>query len=105
MEPKSKAEITDKEYRDGLENLMAGLGNGQDKRAQSSFVNNKLLSAQGNEVELNAMYRTDWLCGKVVDIIPDDMTREWRKFSGEIEPEVVKQLVDEENRGKAQERI
>ena len=84
--------------KDGLENLVAQLGTEQDKRSHSKFVNNKMLSADGNQDELNAMYRTDWLCGKVVDIIPDDMTREWREFTGDVDPKVVKALEDEEDR-------
>ena len=61
---------------DSLENLVAELGTSQDKRSHSTFVNSKRLSADGMQEELNALYRTDWLAGKVVDIIPDDMTRE-----------------------------
>jgi phage-related protein (TIGR01555 family) len=70
-------------YKDGLENFVANLGTDQDKRHSSTFVNNKHLSASGNQVELSAMYRTDWLSGKVVDIIPNDMTREWRTFNAD----------------------
>jgi len=84
--------------KDSLENLVAQLGTSQDKRAHSRFVNNKRLSLDGMQEELNAMYRTDWLAGKVIDIIPDDMTREWRYFSGDIEPETVELLIEEENR-------
>lgn len=83
---------------DSLENLVAQLGTGQDKRSHSRFVNNKRLSMDGMQEELNALYRTDWLAGKVVDIIPDDMTREWRYFSGDIEPETIEMLQDEEDR-------
>lgn len=83
---------------DGLENLVAEIGTASDKRHASRFVNQKRLSIDGNEQELNAMYRTDWLSGKVVDIIPNDMTREWRSFSGEINPDIVQRLEDEENR-------
>ena len=83
---------------DSLENLVAELGTKQDKRSHSTFVNSKRLSADGMQVELNALYRTDWLAGKVVDIIPDDMTREWRYFSGDIEPETIKALIEEEER-------
>ena len=92
--------ISDKSevLRDGLENLIAQLGTEKDKRASSHFVNNRRLSADGNQDELSAMYRTDWLSGKVVDIIPNDMTREWRNFTGEIEPEMVKDLEAEEAR-------
>ena len=83
---------------DSLENLIAQLGTSQDKRSHSRFVNSKRLSIDGMQEELNAMYRTDWLAGKVVDIIPDDMTREWRYFSGDIEPETVELLIEEEER-------
>lgn len=83
---------------DSLENLVAQLGTAQDKRANSRFVNTKRLSAQGNEEELNALYRTDWLAGKVVDIVPEDMTREWREFTGDIDPKIVDQLEEEEER-------
>ena len=92
--------LTDDEQRvqDGLENLIAQLGTDKDKRHHSRFVNSKRLSIDGNQDELNALYRTDWIAGKVVDIIPNDMTREWRSFTGDIDPEIVEQLVDEENR-------
>lgn len=95
------AEILDDEgeaLKDSLENLVAQLGTSQDKRSHSRFVNSKRLSADGMQEELNALYRTDWLAGKVVDIIPDDMTREWRYFSGDIEPDTVEMLVQEEER-------
>lgn len=84
--------------KDGLENLVAQLGTEQDKRTHSTYVNNKRLSADGNQQELNAMYRTNWVAGKLVDIIPDDMTREWRAFSGDIDPELIRKLEDEEDR-------
>lgn len=86
------------ELHDSLENLVAQLGTSQDKRSHSRFVNNKRLSMDGMQEELNALYRTDWLAGKVVDIIPDDMTREWRYFSGDLEPDTVELLVEEEER-------
>jgi phage-related protein (TIGR01555 family) len=95
-----KAEILDESVsnRDGLENLVANLGTGQDKRSHSKFVNNKRLSSNGNQEELTSMYVTDWLAGKVVDIVPDDMTCEWRSFTGQIDPDTVKELEGEENR-------
>lgn len=88
----------EREISDGLENLVAQLGTEQDKRSHSRFVNNKRLSLSGNRQELDALYETDWLAGKVVDIIPDDMTREWRNFTGDIDPEIIKRLMDEEDR-------
>lgn len=98
MNNEPTAKIVDEDLRDGLENLIAELGTEQDKRSHSRFVNSKRLSMDGNREELDAMYRTDWLSGKVVDIIPADMTREWRYFDGELDPKVIKALEDEENR-------
>lgn len=71
--------------RDGLENLMANLGTNQDKRAHSRFTNGKKLSGIGGGIceELNDLYQCNWVAGKVVDIIPNDMTREWRTINGE----------------------
>ena len=103
MSNKEKATILsdkDQKLQDGLENLVAQLGTEQDKRSHSRFVNNKQLSLAGNREELNALYRTDWVAGKIVDIIPEDMTREWRSFTGDIDPALIAKLVEEEDRVK-----
>jgi phage-related protein (TIGR01555 family) len=60
---------------DRLSNFVSGLGTAKDKKIANSF-GFELLSP----VELNAMHRSDWMSRKVVDIIPDDMTREWREW-------------------------
>lgn len=86
------------DLRDGLENLIAQLGTENDKRFHSKFTNSKHLSLPGNHQELSDLYRTDWLAGKIVDIVPDDMTREWRSFTGTISPDIVKKLEEEEDR-------
>lgn len=83
---------------DSLENLVANMGSEQDKRFHTRFKNSKMLSHGGDHTELDAMYRADWTAGKIVDIIPDDMTREWRTFNGDIDPEQVKALQEEEDR-------
>lgn len=89
--------LEDSETKDGLENMIAQLGTEQDKRHHSKFVNNKRLSHPGNREELDALYRTDWLAGKVVDIIPNDMTREWRLFT-KVDTTIAEMLKNEEDR-------
>lgn len=76
---------------DGLENLIANLGTSLDKRAATRVKQNRVLSNE-NHAELDALYRTDWIAGKVVDIVPEDMTREWRTWTGDISPEQIKTL-------------
>ena len=84
--------------QDGLENLAAQLGTTKDKRNNSRFVAHTHLSGSGSERELANLYRYDWAAGKIVDIIPEDMCREWRKFVGDIKPDVIELLVEEEER-------
>lgn len=60
---------------DSLRSFVTGLGTSKDKGASASFVFEPLTPD-----ELNAMHRGDWLARKVVDIIPNDMTREWRNW-------------------------
>lgn len=97
-----EAKVMDKgemrKIEDSLQNLVANLGTNLDKRTQSTFRMRKFLSRDGNQQELDSIYREDWLAGKIVDIIPDDMVREWRAFTGDVSPAIVKQLVNEEAR-------
>lgn len=66
---------------DGLENVVAGLGTDRDKRSYSVWADPRILTRQ----ELENMYRGSWLAKKIVNAVPDDMTREWLHvtFDGE----------------------
>lgn len=75
---------------DRLTNFVSGLGTAKDKSAQSVFGINILSLA-----ELNAMHRSDWLARKIVDIIPFDMTREWRDWQAD-DPQI--ELLEEAER-------
>lgn len=101
MTDKTKAKILlddPKVLEDTLENLTANLGTSCDKRETTFFRNKIRLSQEGGKVRLDTLYQINWLAGKVVDIIPDDMTRKWRSFKGDIEPDVVELLEAEERR-------
>jgi hypothetical protein len=63
---------------DSLRNLISGLGTAKDKSAANVHVL-RVLSVD----ELSAMHRSDWLARKVIDIIPNDMTREWRDWQAD----------------------
>jgi len=65
-------------FMDRLSNLVSALGTGKDKATHNQFVTTFLTA-----VELNAMHRGDWLARKIVDIIPHDMTREWRDWQAD----------------------
>ena len=63
---------------DSLRSLVSGLGGAKDKAAGQFFCL-RIITPD----ELSAMHRSDWLARKVVDIIPNDMTREWRDWQAE----------------------
>lgn len=63
---------------DRLQNFVSGLGTAKDQRVGNAFVFQQIDPAQ-----LVAMHRSDWMARKVVDIIPDDMTREWREWKAD----------------------
>lgn len=58
---------------DGLQNVLAGLGTSRDKRAYSQYV----LPITIDRQTLESAYTSSWLVGKIVDLVADDMTREW----------------------------
>lgn len=63
---------------DSLRNLVSGLGMTRGKTIGDTFGFETVLPP-----EAEAMYRGDWLARKIIDIIPADMTREWRVWQGE----------------------
>lgn len=68
---------------DRLVNFLSGLGTAKDKTSGNIFGARVL-----TKLELEAMYRDDWIAGKIVDIPPFDMTRAWRNWQakeGQIE--------------------
>lgn len=81
--------MTKKPVGDGLENVVAGLGTERDKRAYSVWADPRILTRQ----ELENMYRGSWLAKKIINVVADDMTREWLHclFDGEELGTVIEQ--------------
>lgn len=67
---------------DALQNFMTNFGTGSDKRMHTEYTEQYQLDPR----TLEALYIENWLAGKVVDIVPDDMTREWRLLDSSIDP-------------------
>jgi phage-related protein (TIGR01555 family) len=82
----SKSEVTISNLQahsrlaDGLANLATGLGTSKDKSTSNQWEHSGL---NYDHVSLSVRYREDWLSQKVCQIVPQDMTREWRKFHDE----------------------
>ena len=94
------ATIKTKVY-DSLQNLLTGLGvAGIDKSTASHFIDFAL-----DDTELEDAYASDWLVGKVCDLPPFDMTREWRQMDGDMVAEKLEAWEEEEKRLQYRDKI
>lgn len=82
---------------DTLINLVSGLGTAKDKSANNTFGLRVLTSA-----ELSAMHRGDWISRKVVDLIPFDMTRNWRDW--QASQDQIEKIEEQERRHGVQQK-
>jgi hypothetical protein len=76
----SDATLTQQRIFDGLSNLATGLGTSKDKATHNRWDHS---GTNYDHVALSVRYREDWLSQKVCQIVPQDLTREWRKLEGE----------------------
>lgn len=76
---------------DGIHNIMTGLGSAHSKRSHNHYDPTFL---QGNFVQLEAAYTTDWLASAIVDYPAEDMFREWRSIKCEGADEIQLAEVD-----------
>lgn len=81
-ESKAIIQVSDAEgisLHDGLSNLATGLGGAKDKSTHNTWSHS---GKNYDHISLSARYREDWISQKVCQIIPQDLTREWRKLEG-----------------------
>lgn len=77
--PPKTIQLAPKQTRsDGWANAVSGLGTRRDKRVYNSF-NSHFLTKE----DCISMYSGDGLVARIIDSIPDDMTREWGHFQND----------------------
>lgn len=76
--------------RDGLENIVAGLGTSRDKM---SFTEYGIVTPM-QRMQLEAMYRTSWLAKRIVNLPAEDMTREWRSVVFDSKDEKAQKAIE-----------
>lgn len=70
---------------DGWANIKTGLGTSRDKRSYTSY--GSPTSALLVKEDYMNMYMGDGLIKRIVDMVPEDMTRQWGHFDGDPEQE------------------
>jgi len=90
-------------FRDSLTNLTTGMRTRKDSMTNAFFSD---VNVERDFRQLSSAYRTSWATNKVVNIVADDMVREWREFSSKNEKsnEILK-IKKEEDRVKVIEKI
>jgi len=73
---------------DAFTNTMARLGNGQTNLLEGTdYVLTRDVTR--NFQRLNAMYRGHWIVRKIIDTIPEDMTKNWYRLKTQVKPELI----------------
>lgn len=73
-----KSSRTTNFVKDSLTNFASGMRTKKDKMSHAFFAD---LNIERDFRLLEQTYRTSWAAKKIVDIVADDMVREWRTFS------------------------
>ena len=86
---------------DELLNQYARFGEQQNIMSNNRYMANRI--TQQYQL-LNSLYRGDWLAGRIVDTIPEDMVKNWYKLTCQVEPDQASALqnVERKTRIKAQ---
>lgn len=75
---------------DSFQNFAASLGIGTNNQSSASYYGFNPISR--NHTLLEWMYRGSWVCGAIVDCIPDDMTRAGVDYKTDMEPEQLDEM-------------
>lgn len=103
MQPAGPAQATSGKsfVRDGFANLSAKLGaqNADNLLSQGGYnLDSRIITR--NRTSLDGMYRGSWIIGKIVDAVPEDMTRAGAELHCDLPPEVLDELKTEIHRRK-----
>lgn len=85
--PRPKTPIPTKKRRtaDSYSNPMARLGFGQFNIAEASEY--PLTRMTQNYALLNSLYRTEWIARRIIDTVPQDMTKNWFELKSQLQPD------------------
>ena len=78
----AKRTLPARQGKDGLENVVAGMGTSHDKRVYTTWAAPVVLTRD----VLENMYRSSWLAKRIVNVVADDMTRKWIHYRFDDRP-------------------
>lgn len=75
---------------DSFQNVLARLGVGMPSMLEATEY--PLTRLTQNYTMLNSLYRNHWIVRKIVDVIPEDMCKNWIKLKTQVAPEQLSNL-------------
>lgn len=75
---------------DAFSNVLARLGNGTPNLMEGTNYN--LTRLTQNYQLMNTLYREHWIIRKIIDTIPEDMTRNWITITTQLPPDEIRKL-------------
>lgn len=89
--------------KDSFQNFAARVGLGTNNQHSQSTYSNNYLSR--DRLKLEAMYRSSWVVGQVVDVVADDMTRKGCNIKGFTSPKDGEEIDQEMDRLQVWDRL
>ena len=99
--PRTQAQ--DRQVFDSYSNPFARLGFGQPNLMEASEY--PITRITQDYAKLQSMYRNDWIASRVIDTIPEDMTKNWYSLVSQIQPDQIKAYETTERRTHLKQRI
>jgi len=91
-----------KGQQDTLQNPELRLGD--NSQAGQGYYTHDLYFTR-NWIQLNALYRSNWLVKRIINLIANDMTREWTEFQSEISPVEIEKIQKYEKKLNVQSKV
>lgn len=103
--PRPNTPIPTKKRRtaDSYSNPMARIGFGQFNLTQMSDY--PLTRLTQNFALLNSLYRTEWIARRIIDTLPQDMTKNWYELKSQLPPDQLDLFATMERKTRLKEQI
>ena len=88
---------------DAFSNPLARLGAGTPDAMQFTQYMRQNLTAQYNT--LTNLYRENWVVKRLIDVIPEDMTKSWYRIKSQLPPDSKQQITRLERKTRIRERV
>jgi len=88
---------------DAFQNTLARLGWGTPNMVEATQY--PLTRLTQNYTLMNSLYRSHWVVRRIIDVIPEDMCKNWYQISSQLSPEVIDRIAKLERRTNVKSKI